>query len=51
MDWKKIGKSLLFPHLALMIILIPIATVLLVGAIVFLGTESPLAIASYVLAA
>ena len=51
MDWKKIGKSLLFPHLALMIILIPIATVLLVNSMVFLGTESPLAIASYVLAA
>lgn len=51
MDWKKLGKSLLFPHIAIMIVLIPIATVLLVGSMVFIGTESPVAIASYVLSA
>ena len=51
MDWKKLGKALLFPHIAIMIILVPIATVLLVGSMVFIGTESPIAIASYVLAA
>ena len=51
MDWKKLGKALLFPHIAIMIILIPIATVLLVGAMVFVGTESVIAIISYVLAA
>ena len=51
MDWKKLGKALLFPHIAIMIILIPIATVFLVGAMVFLGTESPIAIVSYVLSA
>ena len=50
MDWKKIGKSLLFPHIAIMIILIPIATVLLVYSMVFIGTESFTAILSYVLA-
>ena len=50
-DWKKLGKALLFPHIAIMIILVPIATVLLVGSMVFLGTESPIAYASYVLAA
>jgi len=49
--WKKLGKSLLFPHIAIMIILVPIATVFLVYAMVFSGTESPLAIVSYVLAA
>ncbi len=49
--WKKLGKSLLFPHIAIMIILVPIATVFLVYSMVFLGTESPLAIVSYVLAA
>ena len=32
MDLKKIGKALLFPHIAIMIILIPIVTVLLVGS-------------------
>lgn len=51
MDWKKLGKALLFPHTAIMIILVPIATVLLVGSMVFIGTESPMAIFSYVLAA
>ena len=51
MDWKKIGKALLFPHIAIMIILIPIATVFLVYSMVFLGTESVAAIVSYVLAA
>lgn len=50
MDWKKIGKALLFPHIAIMIILLPIATVFLVYAMVLLGTESIAAIASYVLA-
>ena len=50
MDWKKIGKALLFPHIAIMIILIPIATVLLVGSMVFIGTESVIAYISYVLA-
>jgi len=51
MDLKKLGKALLFPHIAIMIILVPIATVLLVGSMVFIGTESVLAISSYVLAA
>ena len=51
MDWKKLGKALLFPHIAIMIILLPIATVFLVGSMVFIGTESPIAIISYVLAA
>ena len=51
MDWKKLGKVLLFPHLAIMILLLPIATVFCVYSMVFLGTESVLAIVSYVLAA
>ena len=51
MDWKKFGKALLFPHIAIMIVLIPIATVLLVGSMVFVGTESAIAYLSYVLAA
>lgn len=48
---KKLGKALLFPHTAVMILLVPISTVFLVYAMVFLGTESVAAIASYVLAA
>ena len=51
MDWKKLGKALLFPHIAIMILLVPIATVLLVGSMVFVGTESVIAYISYVLAA
>ena len=47
MDLKKLGKALLFPHIAIMIILIPIATVLLVGSMVFIGTESVIAYISY----
>ena len=51
MDLKKLGKALLFPHIAIMILLVPIATVLLVGSMVFIGTESVIAYISYVLAA
>jgi len=51
MDWKKLGKALLFPHIAIMIVLIPLATVLLVGSMVFIGTDSVIAYISYVLAA
>ena len=51
MEWKKIGKAILFPHIAIMIILAPIATVCLVASMVLAGTESAVAIASYVLSA
>ncbi|MBO5269548.1 MAG: hypothetical protein J6B77_02095 [Clostridia bacterium] len=51
MDLKKLGKALLFPHTAVMIVLIPISVVLLVGAMVFVGTESAVAYVSYVLSA
>ena len=51
MSLKKLGKALLFPHIAIMILLVPIATVLLVGSMVFIGTESVIAYISYVLAA
>lgn len=51
MTLKKMCKALLFPPMAVMIPLIPVATVFLVYAMAVLGTESPFAIASYVLAA
>lgn len=51
MDWKKIGKALLFPPVAILLMLLPVATVFLVYSMVFLGTESAVAIISYVLAA
>lgn len=51
MDWRKLGKALLFPHIAIMIALIPIATAFLVYSMVVVGSESAVAIISYVLAA
>ena len=51
MNLKKLGKALLFPHIAIMILLLPVATVLLVGSMVFVGVESVIAIISYVLSA
>ena len=51
MDLKKIKNRLLFPHVAVMILLIPVSAVLLVGSMVFIGTESVIAIISYVISA
>ncbi|MBE6668452.1 MAG: hypothetical protein E7607_09120 [Ruminococcaceae bacterium] len=51
MNWKNLGKALLFPPITIMIILVPIAAVLLIGSMVFIGTESVIACISYVLAA
>ena len=51
MDFKKLGRALLFPHIAIMILLLPTATVMLVGSMVFVGTESTIAIISYIIAA
>lgn len=50
MNWKKLAKAVLYPHLAIMIVLLPIATVFLVYSMVFLGSDSIIAIVSYVLA-
>lgn len=49
MDWKKLGKAILFPPTAIMLILIPIATVFLIYALVFMGHDSIPAICAYVL--
>ncbi len=51
MNPKKLGKALLFPHIAIMIILVPIATVLLVASMVFVGNDTPIAYISYVISA
>lgn len=51
MNWKRLGKALLFPHIAIMILLLPVATIFLVYSMVVLGTESVIAILSYVLSA
>ncbi len=48
---KKIGKALLFPHIAIMILLIPVAVVFLVYSMVFLEENSVISIVSYVISA
>ncbi len=50
MKGRKIIKYLLFPHIAFLIILLPISTVFLVYSMLILGTDSAFAIISYVLA-
>ena len=49
-DWKGIGLNLLYPHLAVIICLLPISVAFLVLSLIYLGTESILAILSYLLA-
>ena len=51
MDYKRIAKALLYPHPAVMIILLPLATAFLVYSMVCLGTETVPAYISYVLSA
>ena len=51
MDLKKLCKALLFPPFALTLVLTPIALALLIYAMAVLGTDAPLSIAAYVLAA
>ena len=41
MDPRKIGKALLFPHIAILVVLLPPAIVLLVGSMAFItGTKN-----------
>jgi hypothetical protein len=51
MHLKKIAKALIFPHISVMIALLPIATALLIYSMVFADTESVTAIISYIIAA
>ena len=51
MDWKKIGKSIIFPHIATLIILLPLSAAFLISAMVFIGEETIAAYISYALAA
>ncbi len=48
---KKLCKALLFPHIAILIVLLPTAAALLIYSMVVLGTETVLAYISYVLSA
>ncbi len=48
---KKIGRALLFPHIAVLIILLPVATAFLIYTMVFVGTQTVQAYIAYTLAA
>ena len=48
--WKKLGKKLLFPHGAILILLVPISAAFLVYSMIFLGTEKPVTYVSYIFA-
>lgn len=51
MKWGKIVKALLFPHIAIMLVLLPVATVSLVYSMVFFSSASPVSVVSYALSA
>ncbi len=51
MFWRKLGNALLYPHIAILIVLTPVVTAALVCAMIFVGSESAIAIITYVLAA
>lgn len=51
MRWKKIGNILLFPHIAVLILLIPITAALLIFSLVFLGTEAIVTYLAYLASA
>lgn len=51
MNLKKIVKALMFPHIAIMIILIPVSAAFLVFSMLYIGTDTVIACISYVLAA
>jgi len=48
---KKLGKAVLYPHIAVMILLVPLAVGFLVSSMLLLGTKSVIACVSYALAA
>lgn len=49
-DWKKLGINLLYPHIAVIICLFPAAVVCLILSLIYLGSDSVLAIMAYLLA-
>lgn len=50
MNWRKLGWALLFPHPAVLALVIPAAAVGLTGAMLYLKDTDPLRIGAYVLA-
>lgn len=50
MDWKKIGKNLIYPHLAIIIMFLPISIAFLAYCLIFLDSTSIISILSYLMA-
>lgn len=50
MGWKRACKALLFPHIAILLLLLPLSAGLMLYALLRLGSQHPLAIAAYVVA-
>lgn len=50
MDWKKIGKNLLFPHPAAVCLIFPAALIMMLVCLLRQGSDAPLTIAAYVMA-
>lgn len=50
MDFKKLGKTLLFPHIAIMIILVPVSAVCVIYSMIFIGSNTIPSYISYALA-
>lgn len=50
MNFKKACKALLFPPVAVLLVLLPVATVLLIYSMIFVGTKSAIAYIAYALA-
>lgn len=50
LNWKEIGLNLLYPHIAVIICLLPISVAFLVYSLVYLGSESVVSIIAYLLA-
>ena len=48
-DWKKFGLALLYPHIAVIVCLLPISIAFLVLSLVYLNSTNVIAILSYVL--
>ena len=48
-DWKKVGKNLLYPHPVVIVLLTPISIAFLVFSLIYFDSTNVLAIVSYLL--
>ena len=49
MNWKKLGYSLLYPHIAVIFCLVPVSVISLVLSLIYLNVTSAISILSYIL--